>query len=122
VYDLCVGSRRKEVIHRAALVGFQMGKSDPTQFLERDHGSHGSRYVGKHMAKARMKEKRFLAVDQKLIECKTWTHGRKRRNSINFIGDLIDSCFHERSLNAPARRIVRDHIKRLPGPSGAALR
>jgi hypothetical protein len=97
VYDLRFGRGREKVIHRATFVGFYMGESDPTQFLERDHRPHGGRYVGEHMAKARMKEKRFFTIDEKLIERETWTRGDERRNPIDSIGDFIDSCFHKRS-------------------------
>ena len=59
---------RQKVIHRAAFVGFYVGKSDPTQFFERDHGSHGRRYFGEHVAKAGVNEERLLAVYQELIK------------------------------------------------------
>jgi hypothetical protein len=122
VYDLRVGGGREKVIHRAALVGFQMGKSDPTQFLERDNRPHRVRYFSVHMAKAGMKEERFVAVDQKLIERETRPHRYERGNPINLIGDFVDSRFHDRSSQRAGIVWYGTIMKPLPARYGAALR
>lgn len=69
-----------------------------------------------------MKEKRFVAVDQKLIECETRPHRYERGNPINLIGDFVDSRFHDRSSQRAGIVWYGTIMKPLPARYEAALR
>ena len=68
MHDLRVRRDGEEVVHRAALVGFDVGERDPTQIGDGDDPIDRLGHEREQPAHAGVEQERLVAADQELVE------------------------------------------------------
>jgi hypothetical protein len=84
-------------VQGAALIGLEMAKADPAQSFGRHDAAEGVASEAEHLAQTGVKQKRFVAQDQKLIEDEAGGRGdirHKGREPEDAVGDFADLGLH----------------------------
>ena len=66
--DLGIRCGLEELVHRAALVGLDVGEGDPTERLEGDDAPDRRGHERKQLPHAGVEEERLVVADQELVE------------------------------------------------------
>ncbi len=100
VDDLRARRGLEEQVHRAALVGLDVGERDPAQILYRNDAVDRVGHEREHLAHPGVEQERLVAADQELVEREARGRGDfvdLGRQAEDVRGDLVDLGFHLRS-------------------------
>ena len=100
VDDLRARRGVEEQVHRAALVGLDVGERDPAQILYRNDAVDRVGHEREQLAHPGVEQERLVAADQELVEREARGRGDfvdLGRQAEDVGGDLVDLGFHLRS-------------------------
>ena len=96
VGDLSLRRRGKEQVHRTTLVSLHVTERDPAERVEWQHRCYRFRHEREHRPRAGVEQQWLIVIDEELVEREAGGAdlGNEGRESVDAIGDLVDSGLH----------------------------
>src|SRR6266511_1033456 len=123
VGDFGAGRDRKPVVHGPALVRLDVPERDPAELVEGDDARRRLRDEREHLAWTAMKQQRLVGLDDELVEREASRRGdlgHIRRQAVDPVGDLVDSCLHQNGTSVVSRPVPAARPERIRQNSTAS--